>query len=103
MIDSISSSDLPENSRPVKSTVPPMLMTVAEVAARLQVSPSSVYLLIERGLLSHHRIGARRGAIRITEENLAHYLESCREETKGKSTTPVMSDKPPMNLKHLRL
>jgi len=103
MIDSISPSDLPENSRPIQPTVPPMLMTVAEVAARLQVSPSSVYLLIERGLLPHHRIGARRGAIRITEADLTAYLMACRE---GASSPPISSatePRQPSALKHLKL
>ena len=103
MIDSISPSDLPENSRSVQPTVPPMLMTVAEVAARLQVSPSSVYLLIERGLLPHHRIGVRRGAIRITEADLTAYLLACREgASPSHNPTPIGSRKP-SNFKHLKL
>lgn len=103
MIDSISPSDFPENSRSVQPTVPPMLMTVAEVAARLQVSPSSVYLLIERGLLPHHRIGVRRGAIRITEADLTAYLIACREGVPHpQSLTPIDSP-PPSGLKHLKL
>lgn len=103
MIDSISPSDLPENSRPVQPTVPPMLMTVAEVAAHLQVSPSSVYLLIERGLLPHHRIGARRGAIRITEADLSAYLMACREGSSHPQAPTPIESLPPSGLKHLKL
>jgi excisionase family DNA binding protein len=44
-----------------------MYLTVHEVADRLRCSYSSDYLLVESGKLAHHRIGARRGAIRIAD------------------------------------
>lgn len=77
-----------------------MLLTVRDVAKRLNVSTSSVYALIQKGRLPHHRIGAGRGAIRVSEEDLAAYLESCRtqHETDGK---PRKAPRP--KLKHLRL
>jgi hypothetical protein len=34
----------------------------------------------ESGRLAHHRIGARRGAIRISEDDLAAYLAESRQE-----------------------
>jgi excisionase family DNA binding protein len=53
-------------------------MTAKEAAARLEVGLSTVYLLCERGQLSHARIGAGRGTIRISEDDLRAFLESCR-------------------------
>lgn len=103
MIDSISPRDLPENSHPVQPSVPPMLLTVPEVAVRLQISSSSVYLLIERGLLPHHRIGARRGAIRITEADLTAYLLACREGASPPPISSTMEPRQPSALKHLKL
>ena len=78
-----------------------MYLTVREVATRLRVSASSVYLLVENGRLSHHRIGARRGAIRVSEEDLAAYLARCRQEgTEGRPAPPPVT-RP--KLKHIRL
>jgi excisionase family DNA binding protein len=53
-------------------------MRVKEAAGRLEVSQSTVYELCARGLLPHVRVGAGRGAIRINEDDLRAYLESCR-------------------------
>jgi excisionase family DNA binding protein len=50
-------------------------MKVADVAARLEVSAATVYSLIASGKLRHYRIGNGRGAIRISEEHLASFLE----------------------------
>ncbi len=53
-------------------------LTVKQVAERLGVSPSQVYALCASGKLLHHRFGVGRGAIRVTEEQLALYLEATR-------------------------
>lgn len=78
-----------------------MYLTVREVAERLRVNPSTVYQLVERGKLAHHRVGARRGAIRVSESDLTAYLESCHktaaEQQRGRA--PVSRVK----LKHIRL
>ncbi len=50
------------------------MLTVKQVAARLQISLSSVYELIARGQLPAFRLGPRRGAIRVRPEDLASYL-----------------------------
>ena len=78
-----------------------MYLTVPEVASRLHISVSSVYLLIENGHLAHHRFGARRGAIRISEVDLDAYLTECREDRSGKRVArPPFT---PSKLKHIKL
>lgn len=53
------------------------LLTVQEAAVRLKVSKSSVYALIDSGQLACHRIGMRRGTIRVSEQDLDAFLEAC--------------------------
>jgi excisionase family DNA binding protein len=53
-------------------------MTVREVAARLEVTPATVYALCAAGKLGHLRVGVGKGAIRITEADLAAYVAACR-------------------------
>ena len=64
---------------------PMELLTAKEVARRLRVSTSLIYQLIESGRLGCHRIGNGRGAIRIPPEDVANYLQSCREDPCGNS------------------
>ncbi|QEH32120.1 Helix-turn-helix domain protein [Aquisphaera giovannonii] len=52
-------------------------MTVRDVATRLEISASLVYQLIDSGKLRCCRHGMGRGVIRVTEEQLAEYLEAC--------------------------
>lgn len=52
------------------------LHTVAETAAILRCSESTVYALAEKGRLAYHRCPG----IRITDEQIAEYLDSCRHE-----------------------
>jgi excisionase family DNA binding protein len=54
------------------------MLTVKEVAKRLGVSASQVYTLCASGRLLHHRFGVRRGAIRVTEEQLAVFIEATK-------------------------
>jgi len=49
-------------------------LTVKQVAERLQVSAATVYQLCAEQRLGHRRIGLGRGTIRISEEQLQHYL-----------------------------
>lgn len=76
------------------------MMTVREVAARLRVSLSSVYLLVDGGRLAHHRVGARSGAIRIDEADLTAYLADCRKERAEERPTPPPVTRP--RLKHIK-
>lgn len=77
-----------------------MLLTVKDVAARLNVSASCVYQLVESGRLSHHRIGLGRGAIRVSEESISEYLDEVRHHASGER--PRTTTARP-KLKHLKL
>jgi excisionase family DNA binding protein len=77
------------------------LLTVRQVAARLCLSASAVYQLIESRQLAHHRLGSHKGAIRVSEADLTAYLATCREEQaqqKQQERRPKRT-----TLKHLRL
>lgn len=54
------------------------MLTVAEVAKRLAVSPQCVYMLCADGLLPHIRVGRGRGTIRILEADLQAFIEQHR-------------------------
>jgi excisionase family DNA binding protein len=66
-------------------------VTVKEAAARLEVPVSSVYALAAAGRLPHRRIGLGKGVIRITEADLAEFLERCRVggEERAEEPAPV--------------
>ncbi len=66
-------------------------MRVRDVAARLEVSASLVYELIASGKLRCTRHGMGRGCIRVSEDQLAAYLD-------GVNGKPVRE-----TLKHLKL
>ena len=74
-------------------------MRVKEAAARLEVSAATVYALVASGRLGCNRIGIGRGAIRISEDQLAAYLKG--------SLSEIVPDPPaitqPPRLKHIRL
>lgn len=76
-------------------------MKVADVAARLEVNPTTVYDLISSGQLRCYRIGEGRGTIHITEEQLAEFLHAA----KNKPAPAATPSAPPIalpKLKHLR-
>lgn len=56
------------------------VLTVRDVARRLNVSAQNVFTLVEAGKLVCHRIGLGRGAIGISEGDLALFLEQARQE-----------------------
>jgi excisionase family DNA binding protein len=68
-------------------------MKVPEVASRLDVSASMVYALCASGRLPHVRVGLGRGTIRISEEDLKVFLESCRADRPA----------PLADLKHIKI
>lgn len=76
-----------------------MMLTVKQVAQRLNVSQSCIYQLVETGRIPHHRIGLGRGAIRFTEDDITEYLAGTREQTGISAPTMPSSRK----LKHLNL
>jgi excisionase family DNA binding protein len=76
------------------------LLTVREVAEILRVSPSLVYQLVEAQQLACHRIGSRKGAIRIAPADVDDYLARCRNERRD--DTPKSKPSHP-RLKHVKL
>ncbi len=74
------------------------LLTVKDVAERLNVSPSLVYQLVESGKLPVHRIGTGRGTIRVSQSDLESYLAGCHTQTRSPS---LVSRK--TKLKHIHL
>jgi excisionase family DNA binding protein len=71
-----------------------MNFKVKEAAEQLSVSPQTVYLLCKTGKLPHVRFGIGRGTIRITDQDLAAYVELCKQETRQATTATA--------LKHIR-
>jgi excisionase family DNA binding protein len=69
------------------------LLTVAEAAARLGVSPRTLYRLCEEGKLPHQHIGSGRGTIRIRPEDVVALERKTTEHGKPKSK---------VTLEHLR-
>ena len=51
------------------------MLTVKQVAERLQISVSKMYELIREGDIAVHKIG---GSFRISESDLCSYLDACR-------------------------
>jgi excisionase family DNA binding protein len=72
-------------------------MKVKQAAAVLEVSTGTVYALVASGRLGCCRIGVGRGAIRISDEQLADY----RRSTQTVAVNQVSISRP--QLKHLRL
>lgn len=56
------------------------MLNVAQSAQRLNVSTATIYGLINSGQLRCHRIGTRRGVIRVSEDNIREFLESSQSE-----------------------
>ena len=51
------------------------MLTVKQVASRLNISLGAVYKAMQDGVLEHHRFGS---ALRISEEQLEEYLQQSR-------------------------
>lgn len=58
------------------------MLTVAQAAKRLGISPALIYELCRHGLIRHFRHGrpGRRGVIRIAEAALEEYQVSCESD-----------------------
>jgi excisionase family DNA binding protein len=52
-------------------------MTVAQAAAKLEVSEGLVYKLCRAGKIAHHRVGLGRGVIRIEADALDEFKRGC--------------------------
>src|SRR5262249_10205859 len=70
------------------------MMTVRDVAHRLSASPELVYKLCREGALGHLRLGTGRGAIRITEGDLAAYLDRTHAPAGAVEGAPTLSPSP---------
>ena len=77
-----------------------MMLTVKQVAQRLNVSQSCIYQLVETGKIPHHRIGTGRGAIRFSNANIESFLEDSHHQTSGERVKPRPARQ---KLKHLEL
>lgn len=75
-----------------------MLLRVNDVAKRLSLSVSKAYELCERRRIGHHKIG---GAIRISEQQLADFLDETQRE-RGALERPTRK-LPRPRLRHVRL
>ena len=75
------------------------MLTVTQVAERLNLSKQCVYALIDSGELASHRFGKRRGTIRISEADLNEYVTASRQEMAEK---PIRRASRP-RLKHISL
>jgi excisionase family DNA binding protein len=77
-----------------------VVVTVREVARKLEISVSLVYRLIESGKLGCTRHGLGRGVIRVSEAQLTDYLALAE---RGPRPTSPGSMPRGMRLKHIRL
>ncbi len=59
---------------------PDKLLTVNDVAQRLQVSTQCVYSMVARGKLAHVRVGIGRGTIRFLQHDLDTFIHEHRNE-----------------------
>jgi excisionase family DNA binding protein len=79
------------------------MLTVKQVAERLNIAPQSVYQLIQAGKLPVHRFGAGRGTIRISQADLDQFIESCRQVASPRDVPRVSRPARQQPLKHIRL
>ena len=74
------------------------MLTVKDVSNRLGMSISFVYHELSSGRLEHYQIGQAKGAIRVSEEQFANYLEGFRKGKRRVQRKPVATDLPmPIN------
>ena len=63
-------------------------LTVQEAAARLGLSPKTLYALCQRRRIRHERHGLGRGTIRIPEDALDEYRQSVTVDVGREAVTP---------------
>ncbi len=75
------------------------MLTVKQLAEKLNISSSKVYALISGGEIAHFRIG---GSIRVSEEQVEQYLTRVE---RGEAETSLASAPPPpkQSLTHLKI
>lgn len=72
------------------------MLTVKQVAQRLNCSSATVYALVDSGKLPVVKIGVRGGGMRIQLDDLQDFIESRRTGGLAERVTKVVT------LKHLR-
>lgn len=82
------------------------VLKVKQVAARLSLSVSKIYELIEEGHLPVHKLGGT--ALRVSEEDLKSFIETSRVDGKrgagkAQSLPPRARPTPRVKLKHIKL
>lgn len=75
------------------------MLRVKTVAERLGISGAKVYSLIETGKLPHFRFD---GSIRVSEEQLKEYIDSCRHGRKQEEWPDGSNPMKPVKLKHIK-
>lgn len=65
-------------------------LTVDDVAKALDLTRSSVYVLISKGKIRHCKLGPGRGKTRFTEAHVQEYIESCT--VGGPALKPIVLD-----------
>lgn len=79
------------------------MLTVQDVARELTVSATCVYQLIASGKLPCHRIGIGRGAIRVSEPDLAAFLDACRASANEAPVRKPRTSGAAGRLRHLKV
>lgn len=77
------------------------MLTVRQAASRLNVSEKTVRNLVSCGKLAHHRIGAGRGVIRISEQALNQHLADSEVRESSPPTSPKRRER--RTLRHISL
>lgn len=60
------------------------LMTVAELAEFLQLTPSTVYRMVEQGQIPALHIGVRRRSLRFRRWDIERWLDSERNQNQNR-------------------
>lgn len=68
------------------------MLRLKDAAKRLALSTSRLYEMVARGEIGHYRMG---GAIRISEDQLAEYLEATRQQMKRERDEPKPRQRKP--------
>ena len=77
------------------------MLTVRQAAQRLNVSEKTVRNLVNGGKLAHHRIGAGRGVIRVSEQALNQHL--AESEVRDPSPPTSLKRQERRTLRHISL
>ena len=80
----------------------PRLLSTSDVAKLLKVSRSLIYELVQKGNIPSYRVGNGRGAVRISEEDVAEFLRSKRNERVEDSVNKKAKPRRTKRLRHLK-